>query len=180
MRKALYILSELRDEDIRWLAQHGEQRTLVAGEALITAGEAVSELYFVTAGDLLVKDTSNRQVAELGLGDIIGEMSFVEKRPPSVCVIAQTDCRILAVDQQMLLAEFKRNEGLAARFYRALAVFLSDRLRAATPGGKDSAASSQQAFEDENELDEGILDGIHIAGDRLLRLIATLEGRVKV
>jgi len=180
MRKALYILSELRDEDIRWLAKHGEQRTLVSGATLITAGEPVGELYFVTAGSLLVEDTHNVKVAELGLGDIVGEMSFVEKRAPSVSVIAQTDCRILAVDQQMLLAEFKRNEGLAARFYRALAVFLSDRLRVATHGGQDSGASSQQAFEDKNELDEGILDGIHIAGDRLLRLIDALEGRATI
>ncbi len=177
MRKALYILADLRDEDIRWFANNGAQRALDPGTRLIKAGESVKELYFVTSGSLQITDDQQNTIAELGLGDIIGEMSFVEKRPPSVSVIAQEDCRVLAVDQQLLLAEFKINEGMAARFYRALAVFLSDRLRSATTGTSIDGQSSQQDFEDANELDETILDGIQMAGDRLIRLIDALEGR---
>ncbi len=181
MRKALYILGDLRDADIRWLASHGVQRTLEPGTELIRAGEPVSELYFVTAGTLQVGDSDDRVIAELSMGDIIGEMSFVEKRPPSVSVVAHSDCRVLAVDQRLLLAEFKRNEGLAARFYRALAVFLSDRLRSATAvDARTAGQNKQQAFENENELDEGILDEIHMAGDRLNRLIDVLEGRAGI
>ena len=83
MRKALYILSQLRDEDIRWLARNGTQQVLEPGTTLIKADQPVKDLYFVTAGTLEVVDESEHIIAELGLGDIIGEMSFVEKRPPS-------------------------------------------------------------------------------------------------
>ncbi len=177
MRKALYILADLRDEDIRWFARHGEQRSLAPGSSLITAGQAVKDLYIVTSGTLEVRDGKQNVIAQLGMGDIIGEMSFVEKRPPSVSVNAQEECRVLAVNQRLLLAEFKTNEGMAARFYRALAVFLSDRLRSATTVISIDGQSSQQDFEDANELDETILDGLHTAGERLIRLIDALEGR---
>lgn len=165
MRKALYILGELEDRDIIWLSRAGEVRGLGAGEMLIEAGREVTELYFVTDGTLEVTTGAGR-IAILALGDVIGEMSFVEKRLPGASVAALDDARVLAVPRDAILAEFERDSGFAARFYRALAVFLSDRLRTATAPG------------DGGELDEAILDTLHQAGDRFIRLVGLLEGRV--
>ena len=67
---------------------------------------------------------------------------------------------------QSLLAAFEKDTGFAARFYHALAIFLSDRLRSATAEG---AA--------DDELDEGLLDTLHQAGDRFVRLLNLLGGR---
>jgi CRP-like cAMP-binding protein len=81
-------------------------------------------------------------------------------------VTALEDSRVLAVRRDIILEAFERDAGFAARFYRALAVFLSDRLRSAT--AHDGAG---------DELDEGILDTLHQAGDRFVRLVAMLDGR---
>ena len=79
-----------------------------------------------------------------------------------------------------LRTELERNQGFAARFYRAIAVFLSDRLRS-TVGqlgyGVAQPQDAEEAFALENELDDGLLDNLHVAGDRMLRLIAILDGR---
>ncbi len=166
MRKALYILADLDDRDIGWLAKAGKVRTLGDGEALITAGRPVHDLFFVTDGRLQVTSPAGQRLADLELGEVVGEMSFVEKRLPSATVKALGTARVLAVPRVAMLEEFARDHGLAMRFYRALAVFLSDRLRTATTGGHDM------------ELDEGLLDTLSMAGDRFIRLIATLEGRV--
>ena len=72
---------------------------------------------------------------------------------------------VLAVPRKALLAAFERDTGFAARFYRAMAIFLSDRLRSATTDGPD------------DELDEGLLDTVHQAGDRFVRLLSLLSGR---
>ena len=48
-------------------------------------------------------------------------------------------------------------------------MFLSDRLRTATGGSAGEAA--------DGELDEGLLDTLHVAGDRFVRLLALLDGR---
>ena len=166
MRKALYILGELDDGDIGWLARNGRTRTLAAGEQLITAGREVRDLYFVTDGQLAVATASGSRLSILAVGDVVGEMSFVEKRLPSASVAALGPAQILAVPREALLAVFEHDTGFAARFYRALAIFLSDRLRTATAEGPA-----------DNELDEGLLDTVHQAGDRFVRLLNLLSGR---
>ena len=96
MKKALYILADMDDRDILWLSSHGRVRQLGPGETLITAGEPVGELYFVTEGSLGVT-AAGHQVALLTTGDVIGEMSFVEKRPPSASVAALEPSHVLAI-----------------------------------------------------------------------------------
>lgn len=165
MRKALYILGDLIDEDIIFLAREGNILTLKRGDSLIDVGESVQALFIVTDGELEVTTPDGDNLAELGVGDVVGEMSFIESQPPDVAVSAASECRVLAIPRPRLSAELERNPEFAARFYKALATFLSDRLRSMTPG-----ASS-------DELDERLLDIVHVAGDRLRRLIDMLESR---
>jgi CRP-like cAMP-binding protein len=166
VRKALYILGELDDADIGWLARNGRTRNLAAGEQLIAAGREVRDLYFVTEGQLAVTTPGGVRLSTMAVGDVVGEMSFVEKRLPSASVTALDPVQILGVPREALLAAFEQDAGFAARFYHALAIFLSDRLRTATAeGGGDQ------------ELDEGLLDTLHQAGDRFVRLLNLLSGR---
>lgn len=164
MRKGLIILGDLQDQDLIWLAGAGEVRQLDKGDVLIEEGKPISDLFFITDGWFEVV-AQGQKVASLSVGDIMGEMSFVEKAPPSATVRATEAARVLAVPRKALTEHFREDTGFSARFYRALAVFLSDRLRSMMPGDAG------------NELDEGLLDTIHVAGDRMLRLIDLLEGK---
>ena len=170
MKKALYILGDLEDRDLLWLNQAGRVRALDAGEALISAGRAVTDLFFIVAGEFDVILPGGRSVARLAIGDIAGEMSFVEKRLPTASVIAADAAEVLAVPRAAIEARFEADTGFAARFYRALAVFLSDRLRTATSGAGAG---------DPEEIDEGLLDTLHVAGDRFTRLLDLLAGRAR-
>ena len=165
IRKGLIILGDLSDQDLIWMAKAGHVRKLADGDALITEGRDIQDIFFITDGKFDVT-VQGQHIAQLDVGDVMGEMSFVEKRPPFATVSAKGPARVLAVPRQMLLEHFRNDQGFAARFYRALAVFLSDRLRSMAPG------------EEADELDEGLLDTIHVAGDRMLRLIDLLEGRM--
>ena len=158
MRKALYILSDLDDDDIIWMAREGEVRRIGPGETLIQAGDPVTHLYFVVEGALEVVSRAGARLADLGLGEVVGEMSFVEKRLPDTSVRALAPTTLLAIPRDKMLAAFDGDNGLAMRFYRALAVFLSDRLRATSS-------------EDDGELDEGLLDNLQQAGERFIRLV---------
>lgn len=163
MRKSLIILADLKDEDLIWLSRAGDLRDVSAKQKVIQAGQDIQDLFFITEGHFSV-EINGDVVAELAMGDIFGEMSFVEKRPPIATVTARDAARVLAVPREKLLLEFETNDGFAARFYRALAVFLSDRLRAMSP------------LDDAEDIDEGLLDTMHVAGDRMLRLMDLLEG----
>lgn len=169
MKKALYILAGLDDRDLIWLRDAGIKRRLAPGETLIAAGREVRELFFVLDGDLTVRLPGGVAVATMAQGDVAGEMSFVEQRLPAAEVVAVTSAEVLAVAREVLLRRFAEDTGFAARFYRALATFLSDRLRRATSG--------PAADEGDGELDDDLLDNLHVAGDRFIRLVALLDGR---
>lgn len=178
MRRALFILGELADRDVVWLATVGKRLSVASGETIIHAGEAMDTLYLVIDGRMAVTMGDGARLAELGPGDIIGEMSLIERRPPAVDVSALSTCQLLGVAHDVLRAELARNDALAARFYHALAVFLSDRLRGTVArlgyGAELESDRAAQLLED-NELDEAVLDTVSLAGDRFRRLIELVE-----
>ncbi|WP_108812239.1 cyclic nucleotide-binding domain-containing protein [Sphingorhabdus sp. Alg231-15] len=168
MRKSLYILGDLTEEDVLALSKLGKIVEASPGDNLIRAGVKVNALYFVTQGAMEVRLSNGTTVASLGIGDVAGEMSFVESRPPETDVVAAESCRLLAVPREALTRELEQNTSFAARFYKALATFLSDRLRTTTT----LAAGGGIA---DDELDERLLDMVHVAGDRMLRLIELMD-----
>ena len=96
--------------------------------------------------------------------------------PPSATVAAKVDCTALFIDKQKLQRKLAQDVGFASRFYRALAILLSDRLRATE---KRMAYGEEQGLEDENvrlkdELDIGVLDQVSLAGDRFDRLLKSV------
>jgi CRP-like cAMP-binding protein len=180
MRKALYILADLDDTDVRWLVENGRRRFVSGGETIIAEGEPIDTLYIVVAGELAVTTRAGMLVAKLATGDIVGEMSLIEKRPPAASVTALGEAEVLCVPQAAIRARIQTETAFAARFYRALAVFLSDRLRTAVSRLGYSNGERDVASEAENELDEGVLDTLHVAGDRMRRMLALLDGRNNV
>lgn len=177
MRKALYILADLDDTDVRWLVENGRRRFASGGETVIAEGQPIDTLYIVVAGELAVTTRAGLRVAKLATGDIVGEMSLIEKRAPAVSVSALGEAELLCVSQAAIRAHIQIDTAFAARFYRALAVFLSDRLRTTVSRLGYGNAERDAATDADNELDEGVLDTLHVAGDRMRRMLALLDGR---
>lgn len=132
MQNARYIAAGLSDADMLWLLSMGKLRPLRKGDILVASGKPVSDLFFVIGGLLEVRLDDGTKVAELHQGDVVGEMSFVERHSPLVSVVAVEPTEMLAIPRKLILARFDQEPVFAARFYRALAVFLSERLRETT------------------------------------------------
>jgi CRP/FNR family cyclic AMP-dependent transcriptional regulator len=123
----------------------------------------VETFYILIDGELIVKQGKPaREIARLGGGEIAGEMSFVDARPPSATVIAASDVVVYAIPTATLGAALTQNVAFAARFYKAVATFLSDRLRKATDP------------DDDDELDDSVLDNVDRAGARFSSLSRSL------
>ncbi len=71
---------------------------------------------------------------------------------------AATDVVVYAIERPVLQAELDANPGFGARFYKAVAIFLSDRVRKAA-GDEGRPGSS-------DELDDAVLDNLDRAGAR--------------
>lgn len=131
MKQVLFILGELSDEDVDWLIRTGDRQEVPPGTVLIHEGESVNTLYVLLEGALVVTISAlgDRQIARLSSGDVVGEMSFIESRPPSATVQTLEQSLVLAIPRSLLTEKLQADVGFAARFYRALAILLSSRLR---------------------------------------------------
>jgi CRP-like cAMP-binding protein len=113
-------------------------------------------------------------VAQLAGGEIIGEMSFVDKAPPSATVRASQDSMVLALDKGAMERRLAADAGFSSRFYKALAIYLADRLRSTT--ARKSGGNLDSGEMQEDELDDSVLDGISMAGLRFQHMLKTLMG----
>jgi CRP-like cAMP-binding protein len=175
MRKVLYIFGLLTDADIEWIARTGTRRRLRDGDVLTREGEQPEALIILLEGELLVTADAVGQVARLAVGEIVGEVSLVDSAPASATVTARGEGVALFLDRTKLLHKLDRDEGFAARFYRALAMLLADRLRA-TREPKRAGLMDQDAVV-HDELDLGIVDHISAAGERFNRMLKILRNQ---
>jgi CRP/FNR family transcriptional regulator, cyclic AMP receptor protein len=175
MRKALYILGVLEDSDIEWLAQKGVVNRLPAQSVLIEEGKPIAHLHFMLDGELSVRigGTRGQEIARLLSGEIVGEMSFVDRRPPSASVVTLQDSQLLSVDRSILSKKLETDGPFAARFYRAIACFLVDRLNV-TVGRFGYGSPKQDAEVD--IIDDESMDDISLASVRFDNLLKRLQG----
>jgi hypothetical protein len=68
-------------------------RTLAAGEALVTQGEAATEVYLILDGMFLV-EIDGREVAEIGPGAVVGERAALEGGIRTATLRATTKARV--------------------------------------------------------------------------------------
>jgi CRP/FNR family cyclic AMP-dependent transcriptional regulator len=172
MRKVLYIFGLLTDDDIAWIADTGIRRHVKAGEILIREGVFVDSIIIILEGECIVTAEAVGKVARLGAGEIIGEMSFVDSAPPSATVTAERHSLILFLDKAAVLQKLEVDMAFGCRFYRALAVFLADRLRATVRRlGYGTQDRLDTPVETPDELDAQVLDRVSDAGERFARLL---------
>ena len=83
MRKALYILGQLNDADVDWMASNGRRQRLSDGEVIVHEGASLEALFITLEGELRVTLGDGTEVARLGAGEVVGEIAFVDSSPPS-------------------------------------------------------------------------------------------------
>ena len=95
MKRVLYILGQLTDEDASWLAGIGRLRRLAPGEELIREGSKAVSIFILIEGHLAVTLANVGELAQLGMGEIVGELSLVDSRPASATVTARVGSTVL-------------------------------------------------------------------------------------
>jgi CRP/FNR family transcriptional regulator, cyclic AMP receptor protein len=179
VRKVLFLFRDLSDADIEWLAVTGERRQVPKATILIQEGKPVQDLYILLEGQLTVLVSSlDKQftVNTLQKGEVIGELSFLDSRPPSATVVAATDAVLLAIPREKLKAKLTRDVFFAAKFYRSLGVFLADRLRSNTRRlGYGNSVSLRPEDSTADEIDPELLESVGLAAKRFELLVEHLK-----
>lgn len=179
MRKILFILGELDDADVEWLMRVGRKEHIETGSRLIQEGSPVEAFYVVVSGEfqVVVEALQGREIARLKSGEVFGEISFLDSRPPVATVIATRDSIVFTIPQKLLQQKLDDGGKFAAHFYRAIALFLADRMRNTVGllgyGQEYPPDSPMQLVRD---LSPQVVQNLPLARRRLDLLIRRLRG----
>ena len=175
MKKVLVVLGQFTDHDIDWLVGVGERHPVKSETSLVDEGQPIDSLYIILAGRFVV-NSRGVKVAELGSGEIVGELSYLDSRPPNASVVATEDSFVYAVGRDRLESKLRIDTGFASRFYRALGLLLADRLRTTTSqlavgNFRNLDSDTEQA----GEISPEIMEALDLAGARFDRMLKELQ-----
>jgi len=87
------IFASLSDQERTEMAEGAHQRVFGAGQIIVRQGAAGDSMFLIDAGEARVTlEPSGQEVARLGAGTYLGEMSMLTGDPRSATVSAVTDC----------------------------------------------------------------------------------------
>ncbi|MEK6624356.1 MAG: cyclic nucleotide-binding domain-containing protein [Bdellovibrionota bacterium] len=104
--------------------------TIVKGDYLIREGDESTQMWYVQKGSMSVLKKvgdTEKQIGTIYAGEVVGEMSFLDKQPRCASVKAINDCELVAVPS----AKFEKFFEELPVWYRALVHTLLERLRRA-------------------------------------------------
>ncbi|MCB8839418.1 cyclic nucleotide-binding domain-containing protein [Aurantimonas sp. VKM B-3413] len=102
------------------------------GDTILEEGDTRRALMLIRTGAVRVQRTERGTgitIAQLGAGEIFGEMGFVENAPASASVMAETDGSVDVIEAEALQSVMASEPGFAVRFYHSIAITLARRLR---------------------------------------------------
>lgn len=165
MRKVLYILGALEDSDLQWLLDAGARHRVRGGERIIVEGESLHDLFIVIDGELRVSKLE-REIARLGAGEVVGDMSLLDSRPPVATVAAIDDAVVYGIPHDVIRRKLQGDPHFAARFYRALCIFLANRLSRTDAILAVGSKPSPEEPDAHEELSPETLESLTLAGAR--------------
>jgi extracellular factor (EF) 3-hydroxypalmitic acid methyl ester biosynthesis protein len=171
---ALDIFQQLRQEDIHWMLASAELRTISANGVLVREDDPSETIFFIADGlfEVYVYGGSGRlKVGQLGPGEIIGEISWLDRKPISATVRAVETSSVLTLSIAALEHKIAADAGFAARLFRAIATLTAERLRTTTSQVRRAEVGVQSASPAEGATAAVLLSKI----DELKRLVAAQE-----
>ena len=104
--RASRLAADLSEDECRVLAGHVSLHDLADGEVLAQQGTADSRLHVVAGGTLaIVRDVGPDEriaVTTLGVGDLAGELGFVDGLERNSSLVARGEARVLCLERDRL------------------------------------------------------------------------------
>ncbi len=178
MRKISFVIGRLSESDLSWLVKIGVYRTLPVGTTIIQQGKTIDALYIVLDGELLVTVAApeKRVLGRVSSGELLGELSFLDRRPPSATVSVVETAAVLAIPRSLLANRLEQDMSFAAHFYHALGAMLAYRVRQnLNPFSAGKSLDEGVSYDD--ELDSDMLDEMAVAERRFSWLLEYFSNR---
>jgi CRP-like cAMP-binding protein len=131
MHDALTLLNEFDQDHVEWIFNTGLPQLFEPNAPIIREGVEPEALYIIMEGlvGIFVASMGDMCIARLGPGELLGDISFLEKIPASASVIAIENTNVLIIPRKDLQSKLTHDPGFGARLFKALAIISNRRLR---------------------------------------------------
>ncbi len=119
----------LTENDWKLLRSKSRRIVFAAQQLIVAVNSRPAALFSLVRGSVVIEVLRGAPIAKLSPGDIFGEMAFVEDSVASASVVAETEAEVDAIDVNDIKEVFNLYPHLEARFYKSIALMLSQRLR---------------------------------------------------
>ena len=103
---------------------------LPAASVVMTEGSVAHEFLIIESGTAVVR-RGGRKIAQLGPGDVVGELALLLQRPRQATVVADTDLTVLVVDARSFQRLLDEVPGLSRTLLATAAQRLADNAKPA-------------------------------------------------
>lgn len=118
--KNVPLFSACSNKELDKVAKASDVIMMTAGTMIMDQGQMGREAFVVVEGSVTVK-RNNRKVATLSAGDVVGEMSLLDKGPRTATVVCDTDATLLVIDQRRFLGVIDDIPSISHKLLAALA-----------------------------------------------------------
>jgi hypothetical protein len=126
------ILSTLPNAALAQLIRLGQLQCLEPGKVVIKQGEPADALYFVLSGGLrarLMVGIEDKTLAQIGVGQVFGEMAMLTQTPRSADVVAEKPARLLRLGAGAFRQLIAQNPEAAAPMLFSMARVMAGRIK---------------------------------------------------
>ncbi|NOZ85604.1 MAG: cyclic nucleotide-binding domain-containing protein [Deltaproteobacteria bacterium] len=130
-----FLFKDVPEEKLEEVAKIAEEKLVIPGDVIIREGDFGDSIYVVVSGSVKIEkrvEGELKEIAELGRGEIFGEVSMVDEEPRLATVRPVEATTLLKMNIDDLEILFVDYPELTAPVFRALAKVLAARLRQTT------------------------------------------------
>ena len=114
------MFADLSKKDLGFLATLTTEASFATGTELVKEGELGREAMVLMSGTAAVR-RNGRKVAELGSGDVLGEMSLINNVHRNATVVATSDVDVLVMDSREFSSMLSTNPKVSATILKTVA-----------------------------------------------------------
>lgn len=134
--RSIYLFKEMTDAELQIISKAGYEKNFISGQELFFSGQKAEAMYVVISGMIRIfKSTENADevaLATIAAGEHFGEMGFLTRDPRTATAQIIETSDIFELSYENLDSVLKADLKISEKYYRALARFLSQRLKSTT------------------------------------------------
>jgi CRP-like cAMP-binding protein len=118
------LFSSLDDKARRDIAACAMPRSFTAGESICRLGDRGDSMMAVVVGTVRISRPTSRGkeiiLADLGSGELFGEIALLDGKPRSANVVALTNCELMILERRNLIPFLERNPAACMKLMEIL------------------------------------------------------------